>query len=185
MISLLAILAKTQRSPGSESEIVLVVDGVGDAGRLLAFCCQLLVPSQLDIMRNSLLTEISQTTLCSIHHYLALLHIEVDHGTLTLVVRNLDTGNAVGIWSYICLNLESSFHIGSNPSKLLGIGNRSISQILGFLSQSIHFWSYIFRNIILAVILVKLQLSRQTIGTTVLLERSKVGILPVAHPGDT
>ena len=45
MIGLLAILAKTQRSPGSKSEIVLVVDRIGDTGRLLSFCCQLLVPS--------------------------------------------------------------------------------------------------------------------------------------------
>lgn len=44
MIGLLAILTKTQRSPGSKSEIVLVVDRIGDAGRLLAFCSTLLVP---------------------------------------------------------------------------------------------------------------------------------------------
>lgn len=44
MIGLLAILTKAQRSPGSESEIVLVVDRIGDAGRLLAFCSTLLVP---------------------------------------------------------------------------------------------------------------------------------------------
>ena len=86
MISLLAILAKTQRSPGSQSEIVLVVDGVGDAGRLLALSCTLLVPSQLDIVRNRLLAEIGQTTLSSIHYHLALLHIEVNQGALTLVV---------------------------------------------------------------------------------------------------
>ena len=86
MIGLLAILAKTQRSPGSQSEIVLVVDGIGDAGRLLAFCSTLLVPSQLDIVRNCLLAEIGQTALCSIHNHLALLHIEVNHGALTLIV---------------------------------------------------------------------------------------------------
>ena len=86
MIGLLAILAKTQWSPGCQREIVLVVDGVGDAGRLLAFCSTLLIPSQLDIMRNRLLAEIGQTTLGSIHHNLALLHIEINHSALTLVV---------------------------------------------------------------------------------------------------
>ena len=86
MIGLLAILAKTQWSPGSQGEIVLVVDGVGDAGRLLAFSCTLLVPSQLDIVRNCLLAEIGQTALCSIHNHLALLHIEINQGALTLVV---------------------------------------------------------------------------------------------------
>lgn len=60
--------------------------GHGDAGRLLAFCCTLLVPSQLDIVRNCLLAEIGQTALCSIHNHLALLHIEINHGALTLVV---------------------------------------------------------------------------------------------------
>lgn len=86
MISLLAILAKTQWSPGSQGEIVLVVDGVGNACRLLAFSCTLLVPSQLNIVRNCLLAEIGQTTLSSIHYHLALLHIEINHSALTLVV---------------------------------------------------------------------------------------------------
>ena len=86
MIGLLAILAKTQRSPGSQSEIVLVVDGVGDAGRFLAFCSTQLIPSQLDIVRNCLLAEIGQTALGSIHYHLALLHIEINQGALTLVV---------------------------------------------------------------------------------------------------
>ena len=86
MIGLLAILAKTQWSPGCQGEIVLVVDGIGDAGRLLAFCSTLLVPSQLDIVRNCLLAEIGQTALCSIHNHLALLHIEINQGALTLVV---------------------------------------------------------------------------------------------------
>ena len=86
MIGLLSILAKTQWSPGCQREIVLVVDGVGNACRLLAFSCTLLVPSQLNIVRNCLLAKIGQTALCSIHYHLALLHIEINHSALTLVV---------------------------------------------------------------------------------------------------
>ena len=86
MIGLLAILAKTQWSPGCQREIVLVVDGVGNACRLLAFSSTLLIPSQLNIVRNCLLAKIGQTALCSIHYHLALLHIEINHSALTLVV---------------------------------------------------------------------------------------------------
>ena len=84
MISLLAILAKTQRSPGSQGEIVLVVDRIGDTGRLLSFCCQLLVPSQLDIMK----------------HWVALV---LGKGT-TVVVTVGDALHLIVIYTVVCID---------------------------------------------------------------------------------
>ena len=55
---------------------------------------------------------------------------------------------------------------------------------MGLLAQGKYLRSHTLLHIILSVQFEELQFTRQSVGTTVLLEGSEVGILPVAHPCD-
>ena len=113
MIGFLVLSAKAQRSPGGQSEVVLVSDGVLHSGWILGDGLTLSVPLQFYMMRRCLLAEVGKSALSAVSHHPASLHVQINEGPLILVIGEFYACQSIGVHCHVGLYLIGTIHLGS------------------------------------------------------------------------